>query len=911
MNATETAEELTADADVIRTWLGHLYADRPGFVSICSDADGWAGHRFTTDEAGITAATEYAVKLDRRRPKGIYAQTTTLRERPAEGRGGEDLAHALSHLWADGDFGTVGHKPGPDDLPAPPDAEAVAKVVTDSGLPEPSGWAHSGGGLNPIWMLAETHIIGDDEDRARIKELTTGLQAILAAQAYRCGWSWDTEVGNLDRLMKLPGSINRKEGIPRAATIGPGTGDVLDLSMLQGIVAQSAPAARATLQQAAEEKRQRKAARLGRQMPPPRAPRTPREATGGGPLDVLAAMLRFGDVLEPAGFTYQGTHSDGREKWLRPTTNGDRPSSDYSLLCDDHVAINWSERADLPVGAQPPGRKLTIPRLYAELNYGGDASEAARDIMRAAAGHGRGPASQLPYAVLEEVRRRCHTDNGHQGFEAPPPPQEPPPEYMDEPPPEDDPGEPDGVPKPDDEPGDRLPGVFWQTTPALLQIRQMAQARRTSPDAVLHAVLARIAAMAHPSVQIDNGIHQPATLGWYCGLYGPPGSGKGQAENTAEELTPFPETDDLAHIDISTGQGLIAAYLDLETDPDGENGKKKILVQARSRGYALATEGSVLDAMAQMAAAATLNGVLCKSWMSERQGTSNADVERRRVLAKGAYTLSMSLGVQEEPAAKLLEMGSIGLPQRLGWAHATLGPDTPPERPARTGALMVTTRDGGEIQVTTRDGGEIQVTAWVEGLRNTIMSVPEHVTKDLDELALEISFGRGADAPLDTHEPLWRVKCAALLALLHGRRTVTTEDWDLATQMWQTSRKVRDCVSSAAQRRRRAELDALRAEAVQTAVESQSAVYEAVHGAHPSVVNVAKRAHRYLTRHGGEIPARDVHRNTVKKTDRDKFKASGATEPLWPAALQYGAEQGWLAVLADGALLAAGSSAPE
>ncbi|NEC92203.1 bifunctional DNA primase/polymerase [Streptomyces sp. SID12501] len=450
------------------------------------------------------------------------------------------------------------------------------------------------------------------------------------------------------------------------------------------------------------------------------------------------------------------------------------------------------------------------------------------------------------------------------------------------------------------EPADRLPATFWNATAVLQRIQQMACARRASPDAVLHAVLARTAAMADPTVRVDSGIHQPATIGWYCGLFGPSGSGKGNAENTAEELTPFPMVD-LAYIDISTGQGLIAAYLDLDIDPDDDDGKKKILIQRRTRGYALATEGSVLDAMAQMSAAATLNGVLCKAWMSERQGTSNAEVERRRALPKGAYTLSMSLGVQEEPAAKLLEMGSIGLPQRLAWAHATLGPDTPEKRPATTDPVTVTIRNGKDVPVTT----------WVSGLRGTTISVPEHVTDELDQLALAISFGRGATAPLDTHEPLWRLKCAALLALLHGRTKVKTEDWDMATVMWETSRKVRGRVQDAAKRRTQAELDARRAEAVLTAAESQAAVYEVVNGVHPSVMNVAKRAHRYLTRHDCEIPVRDVNRNCIKKPDRDKYRASGATDSLWSAALQYGCEQGWLVLLADGALLSAGSVAPE
>jgi hypothetical protein len=880
---------LSADPDIIRTWLSLVYADAPGLISICSDADGWAGRRFAADEAGITAATEYAVKLDKRQPKGIYTQVTTLREDPTKGRGGEDLAHALTHLWADGDFGTIGHKPGLDDLPAPPDEDAVAKVVTESGLPEPSGWAHSGGGFNPVWLLPQPFIIGES-DRSQIKILTTTWQSILAAQAYRHGWSWDTEVGNLDRLMKLPGTVNRKEGIERPTRIGPGDATLYDLATLVRAAEELGPAANELLTEAAQEKQARRNQRMGIKPTPPRPRRAPRttQLTGDGPLDVLADHLEFGDILEPEGWTYLGTHSDGRQMWRRPAVGGES-SSPYSLLCDDHVAVNFSDRSDLPVAGQG-GHKLTVPYLWAHYNYGGDLSAAASDILRAASGRdAHGPAGSLPTAVLDEVKRRCgiadpsrpaREDVTWDDLAEPPEPEDP----------EDGPG---------GEPEDRLPLAFWNATPTLQQIHQHARARRTSPDAVMHALLARLAAMTSPTVRVDSGVQRPATLCWFCGLFGPSGSGKGNAEDAAEELTPFPDVD-LAHIDISTGQGLISAYLEIEIDPTDDSGKKKITVQKKTRGYALATEGSVLDAMAQMSAGGTLNGVLCKAWMSERQGTSNAELERRRSLPKGDYTFSMSLGVQEEPAAKLLEMGSIGLPQRLAWAHATLAPDTPKERPAVTGTLNVTVGDGTDKPVT----------YWVATLHDMVLSVPELVTQEVDDLLLAISFGRGKDAPLDTHEPLWRVKCAALLALLHGRTSVSGEDWERATLMWQTSRRVRDSVQDAAKRRLRAEMDARRAEAVLTAVESQSAVYEAMHGVHPSVVNVAKRAHRYLANKEGEIPVRDVNRSCVAKKDRDKFRESGATESLWTAALKYGCDQGWLVLLADGALLSAGAAAP-
>jgi hypothetical protein len=406
-----------ADANVMRTWLELLYEGVPGLISVWSDVDK-AGRRFPTDAQGIEAAVEHAMGLDRRRPQGVYAQVTTLREHPPEGkRGGEDLAHGLAHLWADGDFGTIGHKPGPDDLPAPPDADAVAEVVAQSRLPEPSGWAHSGGGYNPVWMLTTPSLIDSDADRARIKKLTTGWQSILAAQAYRRGWSWDSEVGNLDRLMRLPGTINRKEEHERLASIGPGADTRYDLDDLIVVADRLAPAARELLEQAAQEKQQRRAERQGIPAASTAASTFSQPFIGpadhDGPFDALRDAASWADILQSAGWSYRGIHSDGREKWLRPAGPAGPPSSEYSLLCNEHVAVNWSERSDLPVGRQSPGSKLTKGRLFAELHYGGDLSAAAADLLRAASGTPTdGPAGRLPRHALDEVARRCQPGGG-------------------------------------------------------------------------------------------------------------------------------------------------------------------------------------------------------------------------------------------------------------------------------------------------------------------------------------------------------------------------------------------------------------------------------------------------------------------------------------------------------------------
>src|SRR5690606_723782 len=256
-------------------------------------------------------------------------------EHPAKGRGGKDLDHALTWLWADGDYGTLGHKPGPDEMPHPIDADHVRDSVPSSGLPEPSHWPDTRGGCNPVWTLTDIHVITSDEDHAATEQMTSALQAILGAAAYQHGCAWDTQVGNLDRLMRIPGTVNRKSGTARPSTSYPGTGQTIDLTVMRETIARLEPEARRILEKAAAEKRARQDERTGRTTPPPRprAAAFPRSSTGTGVFDILAAHLTFRDILEPEGWTYRGTAADGREKWLRPAGSEGAADSDYSLVC--------------------------------------------------------------------------------------------------------------------------------------------------------------------------------------------------------------------------------------------------------------------------------------------------------------------------------------------------------------------------------------------------------------------------------------------------------------------------------------------------------------------------------------------------------------------------------------------------
>ena len=65
------------------------------------------------------------------------------------------------------------------------------------------------------------------------------------------------------------------------------------------------------------------------------------------------------------------------------------------------------------------------------------------------------------------------------------------------------------------EPTTNLPSAFWIARPSLAHVRQAAHSRHRSADAVLHVVLARVAAMIEPA-RIDTGVGSPASLNYFA-----------------------------------------------------------------------------------------------------------------------------------------------------------------------------------------------------------------------------------------------------------------------------------------------------------------------------------------------------------------------------------------------------------
>jgi hypothetical protein len=118
-------------------------------------------------------------------------------------RGERKECVALPGLYLDVDWGS-GHKK--QNLPTTED-DAMG-LIGEMG-PAPTVLIHSGRGLQAWWLFREPWIFESDADRDEAERLTKGWCSTLRAKAKGHGWDAD-QVGDLPRVMRLPGLWNRK-----------------------------------------------------------------------------------------------------------------------------------------------------------------------------------------------------------------------------------------------------------------------------------------------------------------------------------------------------------------------------------------------------------------------------------------------------------------------------------------------------------------------------------------------------------------------------------------------------------------------------------------------------------------------------------------------------------------------------
>jgi hypothetical protein len=145
------------------------------------------------------------------RDAAIQAATNGRPPEPEKVRGGNATALLLPAVHAEIDCISPGKPSG-----VPTIDEALEELRA---LPlVPSIINFSGWGLHPYWTLREAADLTDAGTREEAARTLLGWQAFLRKRWAECGWSLD-KTHTLDRILRVPGTTNRKYGQARAVRV--------------------------------------------------------------------------------------------------------------------------------------------------------------------------------------------------------------------------------------------------------------------------------------------------------------------------------------------------------------------------------------------------------------------------------------------------------------------------------------------------------------------------------------------------------------------------------------------------------------------------------------------------------------------------------------------------------------------
>jgi hypothetical protein len=454
-----------------------------------------------------------------------------------------------------------------------------------------------------------------------------------------------------------------------------------------------------------------------------------------------------------------------------------------------------------------------------------------------------------------------------------------------------------------------LPDEFWRSRETLSRIRQAAHSKVRSADVVFYGALVRIAAMAPHTLRADTGVGTPASLNLFAAIVGPSGGGKSSGLSVGRDLVK--ETRPIEEFPLGSGEGIAEAYMGEAQEATGDMAKdgsaKMVKVRKMVRHNVLfhSDEGSTLVKLLERAGS-TIGETLRSAWSGETIGQKNGRVETTRTVPARSYAAGLVIGWQPSTILPLLDDHEAGTPQRFLYCWAV--DQSIPPRSARVlwpGEMLSPFPDN--VPTNLPPPGTI-IAAPAPPMLGESIVFAEAITDELYDTEHAKNTGslphdHPLRDPFRSQHPVLKVKIAALLALLEGRRSVTADDWRLAQIVIDTSDRVRQYLQAVAAGKARAAREA--AEANEHALEwhreqARHSVREAVEtGAERRVaVRAAVRVHE-----AGGMTLGALRRVTAM---RDR--------PVIEAAVELAVAAGWIVYDADAGgstgRLAAGPSRP-
>lgn len=293
---------MKADGAQIAEWIDLVHGRSNGLINVCQTGD-WSG----VSRTDLNDAAHAALAMDATNPEGIYLRITTLAStKPGqERRRGKDIESLECPGFA-GDMdlasparGDFNERSG---LAYPPDQATAMSIVEASGLPTPTLWVDSGWGLYPWWLLIEPLAVNDEAGRAKFKVISDHIQKTLNFVAHDMGWDYGLGIGDLSRVLRVPGTVNRKvKSDPRMCQILSQDGIPFDIDELADLVA---------------------VAYENSPKPVVEVPRTPMpaydSARGLRPGDDFNVRGSWLDILPQHGWKVHRYLGNGHVQWTRP-----------------------------------------------------------------------------------------------------------------------------------------------------------------------------------------------------------------------------------------------------------------------------------------------------------------------------------------------------------------------------------------------------------------------------------------------------------------------------------------------------------------------------------------------------------------------------------------------------------------
>lgn len=334
---------------------------------------------------------------------------------------------------------------------------------------------------------------------------------------------------------------------------------------------------------------------------------------------------------------------------------------------------------------------------------------------------------------------------------------------------------------------------FWTTSEQRRYIRDYARRTRTSPDAVLGSVLARVATVTPPNVVAPAFVGaSPSGLAMYVAIVGNSGAGKDVAEDVAGSLVP--DLLGAGETQPVSGEGLTTLFAGRRplpgVDGDGRNGGTELYCVNQRALLSVSEIGNLGATMGRTGS--TLEPVLLSAWSGKPLGGQNVDESKRLRAPAYGYRLNLITGVQPAKSGVLTDKDGSGLPQRFLWCDAG-DPEAPYERPPMpSGEFRF---DAKRLKALQPGGMTLNALYQAEArermarLENGgdpyplhVMRYPDDVRDAVDRDRVQGLLGQRPDG-MDSHSMLLTVRVAGLLAILEQREdllAVTADDWQAA-----------------------------------------------------------------------------------------------------------------------------------